>query len=60
MLIKLIFFLKGVKIQTDSIRLNVLEHLQPVTLLSVSYPNNEEALVWEVGSPGGAASACEN
>lgn len=48
---KIDFSWKGVKIQTDSIRLTILERLQPVSLLSVSYPNNEEALVWEVGSP---------
>jgi hypothetical protein len=48
---KIDFSWKNVQIQTDSIRLTVLDHLQPVTLLSVSYPNNEEALVWEVGSP---------
>lgn len=48
---KIDFSWKGVKIQTDSIRLTILDRLQPVSLLSVSYPNNEEALVWEVGSP---------
>ncbi len=48
---KIDFSWKGVKIQTDSIRLTILERLQPVSVLSVSYPNNEEALVWEVGSP---------
>lgn len=48
---KIDFSWKGVKIQTDSIRFTILERLQPVSVLSVSYPNNEEALVWEVGSP---------
>lgn len=48
---KIDFAWKGVKIQTDSIRITILDRLQPVSLLSVSYPNNEEALVWEVGSP---------
>jgi len=48
---KIDFSWKGVKIQTNSIRLTVLDQQQPVSLLSVSYPNHEEALVWEVGSP---------
>jgi len=45
------FAWKGVQIDPDSIRLTVLEQPQPVTLLSVSYPPNEQALVWEIASP---------
>ncbi len=45
------FSWKGVQIDTDSIRLTVLEQSQTVTLLNVSYPPNEEALIWEIASP---------
>lgn len=47
------FSWKGVHIQADSIRLTVLEAPQAVTLLNISYPPNEQALVWEIGSPSG-------
>lgn len=45
------FSWKGVYIQPDSIRLTLLEQPQTVNLLSVSYPPNEQALVWEISSP---------
>jgi hypothetical protein len=44
------FSWKGVSIDPDSIRLAVLSHPNQVTLLNVSYPPNEAALVWEISS----------
>jgi hypothetical protein len=49
---KVDFSWKGVQIDEDSIRLEVLEHPGAVTLLSVSYPPGEAALVWEISSGG--------
>ncbi len=45
---KVDFSWKGVSIDADSIRLTVLDHPENVTLLNVSYPPNEAALVWEI------------
>jgi len=47
---KVDFSWKGVSIDSDSIRLAVLNHPQNVKLLNVSYPPNEAALVWEIAS----------
>jgi hypothetical protein len=47
---KVDFSWKGVSIDEDSIRLMPLDHPDKVTLLSVSYPPNEAALVWEISS----------
>lgn len=47
---KVDFSWKGVTIDPDSIRLAVQSHLDKVTLLNVSYPPNEAALVWEISS----------
>lgn len=47
---KVDFSWKGVSIDVDSIRLTVLSHPKDVTLLNVSYPPNEAALVWEISS----------
>jgi hypothetical protein len=47
---KVDFSWKGVQIDEDSIRLEVLDHPSAVTLLSVSYPPGEAALVWEISS----------
>jgi len=44
------FSWKGVSIDADSIRLTVLSTPDKVNLLSVSYPPNEAALVWEISS----------
>lgn len=44
------FSWKGVSIDQDSIRLSLLSHQGQVTLLNVSYPPNEAALVWEIHS----------
>jgi hypothetical protein len=46
------FSWKGVQIDEDSIRLQVLDHPDGVNLLSVSYPPGEAALVWEISSAG--------
>ncbi|MFC1781123.1 hypothetical protein ACFLZ8_02530 [Planctomycetota bacterium] len=42
------FSWNGVSIDSDSIRLQPLDHPEDVTLLSVSYPPNEDALVWDI------------
>jgi hypothetical protein len=47
---KVDFSWKGVSIDADSIRLRILDHPDKVTLLNVSYPPNEAALVWEISS----------
>jgi hypothetical protein len=47
---KVDFSWKGVSIDVDSIRLTVLTQSDEVTLLNVSYPPNEAALVWEIYS----------
>ncbi len=49
---KVDFSWKGVSIDADSIRLRTLDHPDKVTLLSVSYPPNEAALVWDISSGG--------
>ena len=49
---KVDFSWKGVQIDEDSIRLDILDHPDGVTLLSVSYPPGEAALVWEISSAG--------
>jgi len=47
---KVDFSWKGVSIDADSIRLKALDHPDKVTLLSVSYPPDEAALVWDISS----------
>ena len=47
---KVDFSWKGVSIDPDSIRLRALDHPDKVTLLSVSYPPGEAALVWDISS----------
>ncbi len=47
---KVDFSWKGVSIDSDSIRLRPLDHPGKVTLLSVSYPPGEAALVWDISS----------
>ncbi len=47
---KVDFSWKSVFIDADSIRLQALDHPKQVTLLSVSYPPNEAALVWDISS----------
>ena len=45
------FSWKGVRIDPDSIRIKMLSHPEKVKLLNVSYPPNENALVWQISSP---------
>jgi hypothetical protein len=52
---KVDFSWKAVWIDSDSIRLTVLDHPEEVKLLNVSYPPGEPALVWEIYSPGNYA-----
>ncbi len=47
---KVDFSWKAVFIDVDSIRLEPLDHADKVTLLNVSYPPEEAALVWEIAS----------
>ena len=47
---KVDFSWNAVRIDSDSIRLAILTHREQVALLSVSYPPNEEALVWDIHS----------
>ncbi|MBN2126625.1 MAG: hypothetical protein JW821_20160, partial [Deltaproteobacteria bacterium] len=47
---KVDFSWKGVSIDADSIRLAILTHRDKVALLSVSYPPDEAALVWDIAS----------
>ena len=49
---KVDFSWKGVSIDADSIRLRAIDNPDKVTLLSVSYPPNEAALVWDINSVG--------
>ncbi|MGE5294556.1 MAG: hypothetical protein ACM3VT_06990, partial [Solirubrobacterales bacterium] len=49
---KVDFSWKGVQIDEDSIRLEPIDHPADVTLLSISYPPGEAALVWEINSTG--------
>ena len=49
---KVDFSWNAVSIDADSIRLTVLDHPEQVTLLNVTYPPNEAALVWEIASKG--------
>lgn len=44
------FSWKGVHIQPDSIRLIVLSTIQPVSILNMTYPPHEQALLWEIDS----------
>ena len=49
---KVDFSWNGVSIDADSIRLQAIDHPDKVVLLSVSYPPNENALVWDISSGG--------
>lgn len=49
------FSWKGVEIVPDSVRLTVLDPPDLVTVLNVSYPPNEQALIWQIVSPNGQA-----
>ncbi|MHC5082209.1 MAG: hypothetical protein ACYTHN_24660 [Planctomycetota bacterium] len=45
------FSWRGVRIDADSIRMEMLSHPKEVKLLNVSYPPGEAALVWQIHSP---------
>lgn len=47
------FAWKSVQIWPESIRLTLLQHQNPATVLSVSYPPNEQALIWQLSSASG-------
>lgn len=47
---KVDFSWKGVNVDSDSIRLTVMGDADNVNLLNISYPPNEQALVWEISS----------
>jgi len=49
---KVDFSWNGVSIDADSIRLQPLDHPMDVNLISVSYPPNEAALVWDIACKG--------
>lgn len=49
---KVDFSWNGVSIDADSIRLKMLDHPDKVTLLNISYPPAEAALLWEISSNG--------
>lgn len=49
---KVDFSWNGVSLDVDSIRLSLLTHPGKVSVLNVSYPPNEAALVWELSSAG--------
>ena len=49
---KVDFSWNGVSIDADSIRLEPIDHPKDVTLLSVSYPPGEAALVWDIACKG--------
>jgi hypothetical protein len=44
------FSWKGVRIDPDSIRLHICSHPEQVSLIAVSYPPQESALVWNIYS----------
>lgn len=44
------FSWRGVSVNPDSIRFKVLSHPEAVTLLSVSYPPGEAALIWRINA----------
>jgi hypothetical protein len=48
---KIDFSWKGVHIDPESIRITILQHPDSTRLINVSYPPNEQALVWEISSP---------
>src|ERR1041384_3572192 len=47
---KVDFSWRGVNIDSTSIQARMLSHPENVTILNTSYPPNENALIWEIGS----------
>ena len=52
---KIDFSWKGVNILPDSIRLHIINAADEVSVLNVSYPLNEDALIWQLSSAAGQA-----
>ena len=48
---KVDFSWKGVHVDSDSIRLKIIQHPKETTLINVSYPPNSQSLVWDIYSP---------
>lgn len=48
---KVDFSWKGVYVDSDSIRLKIIQHPKKTTLINVSYPPNSQSLVWDIYSP---------
>lgn len=48
---KVDFSWKGVHVDSDSIRLKIIQHPKKTTLINVSYPPNSQSLVWDIYSP---------
>ena len=48
---KVDFSWKGVHVDSDSIRLKIIQHPKDTKLINVSYPPNSQSLVWDIYSP---------
>ena len=48
---KVDFSWKAVHVDSDSIRLKIIQHPENTKLINVSYPPNSQSLVWEIYSP---------
>jgi len=48
---KVDFSWKGVHVDSDSIRLKIIQHPKDTRLINVSYPPNSQSLVWDIYSP---------
>jgi len=48
---KVDFSWKGVHVDSDSIRLKIIQHPKETTLINVSYPPNSQSLIWDIYSP---------
>jgi hypothetical protein len=48
---KVDFSWKAVHVDSDSIRLKIIQHPEDTRLINVSYPPNSQSLVWDIYSP---------
>ena len=48
---KVDFSWKGVHVDSDSIRLKIIQHPKETTLINVSYPPSSQSLIWDIYSP---------
>jgi hypothetical protein len=48
---KIDFSWKGVHVDSDSIRLKIIQHPNDTKLINVSYPPNSQSLIWDIYSP---------